>query len=61
MTKYIIHTKLIEKNTYSVEAESREIAVEKFYEWSDVTEVGSSYHSENIEKIYTDPLGEENG
>ena len=61
MPTYIIHTKLTEKNTYSVEAENAEIAEEKFYEWSDVTEVGSNHHSEDIEEIYIDPLGEDNG
>ncbi len=61
MTKYIIHTKLVEKNTYSVEAENAEIAEDKFYEWSDVTEINSVYDSENIEKIYIDPTGEDDG
>lgn len=61
MTKYIIHTKLVEKNTYSVEAENAEIAEDKFYEWSDVTEVCSVHHTEDIEEIYIDPTGEENG
>ena len=61
MTKYIIHTKLVEKNTYSVEAENAEIARDKFYEWSDVTEIGSQHHTEDIEEIYIDPLGEDNG
>ncbi len=61
MTKYIIHTKLVEKNTYSVEAENEEIARDKFYEWSDVTEINSVYDSEDIEKIYIDPTGEDDG
>jgi len=61
MTKYIIHTKLVEKNTYSVEAENAEIARDKFYEWSDVTEINSVYDSEDIEEIYIDPTGEDDG
>ena len=61
MTKYIIHTKLVEKNTYSVEAENEEIARDKFYEWSDVTEINSVYDSEDIEEIYIDPTGEDDG
>ncbi len=61
MAKYIIHTMLVEKNTYSVEAENAEIAEDKFYEWSDVTEINSVYDSEDIEKIYIDPTGEDDG
>lgn len=58
MPTYIIHTKLTEKNTYSVEAENAEIAEEKFYEWSDVTDIKSVYDSETIEEIYIEPTGE---
>jgi hypothetical protein len=59
MSKYIIHTKLVEKNTYSVEAENAEIARDKFYEWSDITEISSKHHTEDIEEIYIDPTGED--
>ena len=61
MPTYIIHTKHIERNTYSVEAENAEIAEDKFYEWSDVTDIKSVYDSETIEEIYIEPTGEDDG